>query len=45
MHDGESVTFREAIHRHSGEALHATQKFEKLKKDDQDAVLEFLKSL
>ncbi len=45
MHDGESVTFRDAIHRHSGEALHATQKFEKLKKDDQDAVLEFLKSL
>ncbi len=45
MHDGESLTFRDAIHRHSGEALHVTQKFEKLKKDDQDAVLEFLKSL
>jgi len=45
MHDGESLTFLEAIHRHSGEALHVTQKFEKLKKDDQDAVLEFLKSL
>jgi CxxC motif-containing protein (DUF1111 family) len=45
MHDGESLTFRDAIRRHSGEALHVTQKFEKLKKDDQDAVLEFLKSL
>jgi CxxC motif-containing protein (DUF1111 family) len=45
MHDGESLTLRDAIHRHGGEALHVTQKFEKLKKDDQDAVLEFLKSL
>jgi CxxC motif-containing protein (DUF1111 family) len=45
MHDGGSLTFRDAIHRHSGEALHVTQKFEKLKKDDQDDVLEFLKSL
>src|ERR1700751_1566938 len=45
MHDGESLTFRDAIHRHSGEALHVTQKFEKLKKDDQDAGLECLKSL
>jgi CxxC motif-containing protein (DUF1111 family) len=45
MHDGESVTLREAIRRHGGEALHVTHKFEKLKKDDQDAVLEFLKSL
>jgi CxxC motif-containing protein (DUF1111 family) len=45
MHDGESLTLREAIRRHGGEALHVTQKFEKLKKDDQDAVLEFLKSL
>jgi CxxC motif-containing protein (DUF1111 family) len=45
MHDGESLTFREAIRRHGGEALHVTHKFEKLKKDDQNAVLEFLKSL
>jgi CxxC motif-containing protein (DUF1111 family) len=45
MHDGESLTFRDAIHRHGGEALHVTQKFEKLKKDDQEAVLEFLRSL
>jgi CxxC motif-containing protein (DUF1111 family) len=45
MHDGESITLREAIRRHGGEAHHVTEKFEKLKKDDQDAVLEFLKSL
>src|SRR5579863_3220275 len=45
MHDGESLTFLEAIHRHSGEALHVTQKFEKLKREKQDAILEFLKSL
>ena len=45
MHDGESLTFRDAIHRHSGEALHVTQKFDKLKKDDQEAILEFLRSL
>ncbi len=45
MHDGGSLTFRDAIHRHSGEALHVTQRFENLKKGDQDAVLEFLKSL
>jgi len=45
MHDGESMTLREAIRRHGGEAHHVTEKFEKLKKDDQDAVLEFLKSL
>ena len=45
MHDGGSLTFRDAIRRHGGEALHVTQRFENLKKDDQDAVLEFLKSL
>lgn len=45
MHDGESLTLRDAIRRHSGEATHVTQKFEKLRKEDQDAILEFLKSL
>lgn len=45
MHDGESLTVRDAIRRHSGEATHVAQKFEKLKKEDQDAILEFLKSL
>jgi CxxC motif-containing protein (DUF1111 family) len=45
MHDGESLTLRDAIRRHAGEATHVTQRFEKLKKEDQDAILEFLKSL
>jgi len=45
MHDGESLTFRDAILRHRGEAAHVTQQFEKLKKEDQEAILEFLKSL
>ena len=45
MHDGASLTLRDAIERHRGEAFHVNQQFEKLKKDDQDAVLEFLKSL
>jgi CxxC motif-containing protein (DUF1111 family) len=45
MHDGASVTLRDAIARHRGEATHVTQKFEKLRKDDQEAIIEFLKSL
>jgi len=45
MHDGASLTFRDAILRHRGEATHVTQKFEKLSRSDQEAILEFLKSL
>ena len=45
MHDGASLTFRDAILRHQGEALHVTQKFEKLKPSGQEAIIEFLKSL
>jgi CxxC motif-containing protein (DUF1111 family) len=45
MHDGQSVTLREAILRHRGEAAHVSQRFEKLKKEDQEAIIEFLKSL
>jgi CxxC motif-containing protein (DUF1111 family) len=45
MHDGESVTLREAILRHRGEATQVSQRFEKLKKEDQEAIIEFLKSL
>jgi CxxC motif-containing protein (DUF1111 family) len=45
MHDGASVTLPEAIARHRGEASHVAQKFEKLKRPDQDAIIEFLKSL
>jgi CxxC motif-containing protein (DUF1111 family) len=45
MHDGASLTLLEAITRHRGEATHVIQQFEKLKRPDQDAVIEFLKSL
>jgi len=45
MHDGASRTFRDAILRHNGEADHVTQQFEKLRKEDQEAILEFLQSL
>lgn len=45
MHDGVSLTFRDAILRHRGEATDGTKRFEKLKKRDQEALIEFLKSL
>jgi len=45
MHDGASLTLRDSILRHRGEATHASQQFEKLKRQDQEAIIEFLKSL
>ncbi len=45
MHDGASVTLLDAILRHHGEAEHVTEKFEKLKPSEKDALLEFLRSL
>jgi CxxC motif-containing protein (DUF1111 family) len=45
MHDGASLTLLEAITRHSGEAGHVIKQFEKLKRPDQNAIIEFLKSL
>ena len=45
MHDGASLTLRDAIVRHGGEARHVSEQFEKLKSEDQEAVVEFLKSL
>jgi CxxC motif-containing protein (DUF1111 family) len=45
MHDGASLTLLDAITRHRGEASHVIQQFEKLKKPDQEAIIEFLKSL
>jgi CxxC motif-containing protein (DUF1111 family) len=45
MHDGASLTLHDAIVRHRGEATHVSEQFEKLAKHDQEAVLEFLKSL
>ncbi len=45
MHDGASLTLRDAILRHQGEASHVSQQFERLKREDQEAIIEFLKSL
>jgi CxxC motif-containing protein (DUF1111 family) len=45
MHDGASLTLREAILRHRGEATHVRQQFEKLKREEQAAIIEFLQSL
>jgi CxxC motif-containing protein (DUF1111 family) len=45
MHDGASVTLLDAILRHRGEAEHVTDKFEKLKPAEKEALLEFLRSL
>jgi CxxC motif-containing protein (DUF1111 family) len=45
MHDGASLTFRDAIFRHRGEASDVIRRFEKLSPSDQEAIVEFLKSL
>src|SRR5712692_6095702 len=45
MHDGQSVTLRDAILRHLGEAKNVTERFKKLKRNDQEALIEFLRSL
>ena len=45
MHDGASLTFLKAIGRHRGEASHVTLQFKRLKSSDQEAIIEFLKSL
>ncbi len=45
MHDGGSTTLREAILRHSGEAVEVTHHFQRLSRSDQEAILAFLSSL
>jgi CxxC motif-containing protein (DUF1111 family) len=45
MHDGASLTLRDAILRHRGEANHVRERFEKLKRQEQEAIIEFLQSL
>jgi CxxC motif-containing protein (DUF1111 family) len=45
MHDGASLTLRDAILRHRGEANQVRQQFEKLKRQEQEAIIEFLQSL
>src|ERR1700692_3302892 len=45
LHEGSSLTLADAITRHRGEANHAGEQFEKLKSEDRQAIIEFLKSL
>ena len=45
MHDGASLTLREAILRHQGEAADETRRFQSLSPQDQEALLQFLRSL
>jgi CxxC motif-containing protein (DUF1111 family) len=45
MHDGDSVTLGDAIRRHRGEAEEVTRRFKELPAPEQEAVLEFLRSL
>jgi CxxC motif-containing protein (DUF1111 family) len=45
MHDGASVTLRDAILRHGGEAEQITHKFRRLPEEDAEAILQFLRSL
>jgi len=45
MHDSASVTFLDAILRHKGEAERVTRSFKRLSKGEQEAIIEFLRSL
>ena len=45
MHHGKFTTAREAVEAHNGEALASRQAFDALSKDQQNEVIEFLKSL
>ena len=45
MHDGQSLTLRDAILRHLGEARRVTQRFTRLKRSDQEDLIQFLLSL
>jgi CxxC motif-containing protein (DUF1111 family) len=45
MHDQASLTLRDAIVRHGGEASGVAQRFRTLPRREQEAIIEFLKSL
>jgi len=45
MHDGASLTLRDAIARHRGEASGVSRRFRKLTRSDQAAIIAFLQSL
>jgi CxxC motif-containing protein (DUF1111 family) len=45
IHDGKSVEIDDAIRRHRGESANVTERFLKLKPEDQKALIKFLQSL
>ena len=45
MHDGASLTFRDAILRHRGEAEQSSERFHHMRYSDQEALVAFLRSL
>src|SRR5215471_14764706 len=45
MHDGSSLTLRDAILRHRGEAQDESKRFDRLGKEDQEALMVFLRCL
>jgi CxxC motif-containing protein (DUF1111 family) len=45
MHDGESLSFNDAIQRHGGEATSVINRYRNLRRDDRQAVTTFLESL
>ncbi len=45
MHDGETLTLRDAIDRHGGEAKDARRRYSALSADEQEALLTFLRTL
>jgi len=45
MHDQASVTLRDAVMRHAGEASGVTQRFRRLSRREQQAIITFLRSL
>jgi CxxC motif-containing protein (DUF1111 family) len=45
MHDGQSLTFHDAILRHEKEASQSARAFRRLARADQESILEFLRSL
>ena len=45
MHDGESLTFLDAIMRHRGEASEVRERFDRLSPNDKERLFEFLRSL
>jgi CxxC motif-containing protein (DUF1111 family) len=45
LHDGTAVTFHDAIARHGGQANPVTQSYQRLPREQRDALMSFLRSL